>query len=231
MRTTKNIGRIVGLLLVMQLVGLTAPFVMLHPLTHSSSAFLAGAAASAVQIQAAVVLLLANGALTIGIALAALPLLRPHSPAMALLLVAVSVIWFTLQAVDNAHLLTMLSLSRHYAEAGGQEDLFKVLGVLVRAARRWVHYTELVVIDGWMFVLYAGLFRFGLVPRALAGFGLITVILHYAAITLPLFLGHRPVTPIGATMGLSQLALAGWLMAGGLRERPRPAGAETGGTI
>ena len=164
-------------------------------------------------------LLFANCALTIAITIAAWPIFRQYSEAMSLWLVAVGVIMFVLQAVDNAHILSMLSLSQQYAEAGGPDELFQTLAVVVGSARRWVHYSELLVIDWWIFLLYAILFRFAVVPRALAVFGLLTVVLHFTAIPLRGFLGSSLVTPLGVPMGLSQLALAVWLMAKGFKER------------
>ena len=54
---------------------------------------------------------------------------------------------FTQQAVDNIHLLSMLSLSQQYAQAGGPDQLFLPLATAVGATRRWAHITELFVID------------------------------------------------------------------------------------
>ncbi len=219
MRSAKSVGRIIGVLLLLQLAGLTVPFILMLPLTRGTSEFLVNAAAISFQIKVAVFLLFANCALTIGISVAAFPIFRQYSNSMALLLVAVSVIMFSLQAVDNAHLLSMLSLSQQYAHAGGQEELFRALAAAVGSTRRWGHYTELLVIDGWIFVFYSLLYRFALVPRALAAFGLITVILHFTGIALPLLLGYGSVTLMGATMALSHIALALWLMARGFKER------------
>lgn len=226
MRSAKSTGRIIGMLLLAQLAGLTVPFILLLPLTKGPSEFLTNAAGISFQIKVAVFLLFANCALTIGISIAAFPVFRQYSHSMALLLVAVSVIMFSLQAVDNAHLLSMLSLSQQYAQAGGRDELFQTLAAVLGANRRWVHFSELVVIDAWMFVLYSLLCRFALVPRALAAFGLITVVLHFTGIPLLLFLGYRSVTLMGATMGLSQIALALWLMARGFAETASKPGAE-----
>jgi hypothetical protein len=219
MRSAKSVGRIIGVLLLVQLAGLTVPFILMLPLTRGTSEFLVNAAAISFQIKMAVFLLFANCALTIGISIAAFPIFRQYSNSMALLLVAVSVIMFSLQAVDNAHLLSMLSLSQQYTQAGGQEELFRALATVLGSTRRWGHYTELLAIDGWIFVFYSLLYRFALVPRALAAFGLITVMLHFTGIPLPLFLGYRSVTLMGATMGLSHIALALWMMAKGFEER------------
>ena len=82
-----------------------------------------------------------------------------------------------------------------------------------------MHFTELLVIDGWIFLLYSVLYRFALVPRTLAAFGLLTVMLHFTGIPLPGFVGYSIVTLMGVPMGLSHLALALWMMARGFAER------------
>src|SRR5882724_6808951 len=119
MKSAKSPGRLIGVLLFLQLAGLIVPFVLLHPLTTGPQDFLANAAGASFQIRVAVFLLFANCALTIGISIAAWPLFRQYSERMALWLVAASVIMFALQAVDNAHILSMMSLSQRYVEGGG----------------------------------------------------------------------------------------------------------------
>ena len=231
MRSAKSTGRIIGMLLSIQLAGLIVPFVLLHPLTSGSRDFLENAARASVQIRVAVFLLFVNCALTIGIAIAALPVFRQHSEALALWLVAAAVIMFSLQAVDNAHILSMVSLSQQYAQAGGPDELFQTLAAAVGSSRKWTHFSELLVIDCWIFLLYISLYRSALVPRALAIFGLITVIVHFAAIPLRGFLGYSLITPLGMPMGLSHLALALWLMAKGFVERQLPLHDELSGEL
>ena len=222
MRTEKSTGRIIGLLLFVQLAGLIVPFVLLHPLTTGPRNYLANAAGYSFQLKVAVFLLFANCALTIGISIAAFRIFRQYSEAMALWLVAVSVIMFLMQAVDNVHILSMLSLSQQYAQAGGPDELFQTLAAVVGSTRRWAHYTELLVIDAWIFLLYSFLYRFALVPRALAAFGLITVLLHFTGIPLPGFIGYSIVTLMGVPMALSHIALALWLLIKGFKEHDRP---------
>ncbi len=215
MKSAKSTGRLVGMMLFVQLAGLIVPFVLLLPLTTGAQYYLANAAGKSFQIKMAVFLLFANCALTIAIAIAAMPIFRQYSDRMALLLLAMSVIMFSLQAVDNAHILSMMSLSQQYAMAGGPDQLFQTLAAVVGSTRKWTHYSELFVIDAWIFLLYSMLFRFTLVPRGLAVFGLLTVILHFTGITLPLFLGYHGVTLLGASMALSHIALVLWLIAKG----------------
>jgi hypothetical protein len=176
-----------------------------------------------------VFLLFANCALTIGISIAALPIFRQYSDRMGLHLVTVGVIMFTLQAVDNSHIMSMLSLSQQYAQAGGPDELFQTLAAAVGSTRKWAHYSELLVIDCWIFLLYCILYHFRLVPRALAVFGLIMVMLHFTVIPLQGFLGYSIVTELGVPMALSHIALALWLMAKGFDEGLRPLRIEANG--
>jgi hypothetical protein len=171
-------------------------------------------------VKVAVGLLFLNCALTIAIAAMLWPVLRRSSEAAAVLLLAGSVIMFSLQAVDNAHLLSMLSLSQQYANDPGRGELLQAMAATVRSTRRWVHYSELFSIEVWIGLLYAVLLRFTLVPRVLAIAGLATAILHFGGVVVPFYLGYSSVMPLGMPMGLSHLALAGWLVTKGFRETP-----------
>jgi len=229
MRSSKGTGRTIGVMFLAQLAGLIVPFVLLLPLTTLPQDYLANAAGAAFQIKAAVCLLLANCALTIGISITALRIVRPHSEAAALWLVAVSVIMFLLQAVDNIHVLSMLSLSQQFNQVGGSDELFLKLAAIVGSTRRWAHLTELLVIDCWIFLFYSVLHRFSLVPRAVAVFGLVTVVLHFIGIPLRGFAGYSAVAPMGMPMALSHIALAARLIAKGFDDRHSPLRAEADG--
>ena len=222
MRPPRQVGRVVGGLLLVQLAGLILPFVLVLPIT--SITFLQDAAGHGFQIRLAVLLLFANGALTIGIALAAFPVLREQGYGWALWLPALSVIWFAMQAVDNAHILSMLSLSQRYAEAGGTSaELLGAIGESARISRKWAHYTELLVIEAWFFVFYGLLFRSGLAPRALTAFGVAMALVHAAGITVPAFLGLGSAPALAVSLALSHLALGSRLVVKGFDEGRRSA--------
>ena len=219
MISAKSTGRIIGALLVLQLAGLMVPFILLHPLL-APPGWLENAAAVSLQIKIAVFLFFANCALTIGIAVGAFQIFRQYSHTMALWLAALSIIMFVAQAVDNTYLLSMVSLSQEYARTGtSHPEFFQTLAISAGAMRKWAHYTELLVIDGWMFMFYGLLWRAAIVPRALAAFGLLTVALHTTGITLPLWLSYQSVTLMGVPLAFSHIALALWLMVKGFRER------------
>jgi hypothetical protein len=64
------------------------------------------------------------------------------------------------------------------------------------------------------------LFRHALVPRVLAAAGLVTAVLQFVGITLPVFLNYRMPFPtlFGMPLGVANLALAAWLLVKGFKE-------------
>src|SRR3954469_16144557 len=220
--SAKDVGKTVEVLLLLHLTaGLMVPFMMLHTLV-SPPGFLASAAAIPNQVRAAVFLLFFGSALAIGIAAAAWSVFRQYSAAMALCLLALAIASFTLQAVDNAHLLSMLALSQQYLEAGpAKTELFQSLALVVGAARKWSHYSFLLMIGSWIFLLYSLLYRFRLVPRWLAAVGLLGAVGQIAGVTLRGPWGLPPETRLAIPLAPAYVALAVWLIVRGFDERNR----------
>ena len=216
MLSERGRGRLVGGLTFLQLVGLIVPFVLLLPIVTPPGAYLADAAASSTRIRAGVLLLAVNGAVTIGISIAAWPTLRRTSEALGLWLVVLGALMLGVQMVDNIHILSMLSLSQAHAAAGASADSLREVATAIGTTRRWAHLSELLVIDAWILVFYLSLIRARALPRLLSAFGLLTVAAHFVAIPLPGFLGLRAVAEAGMPMALSHVATAGWLVAKGL---------------
>lgn len=217
MGTAKSVGRIVGVLLLGQIVIAILVHFTLLARVNAAPGFLANAAGSVLQIRVAVLLWMLAGALTLGIAIAALPVFRRYSERMAFLYLALSVVGCATVAVENAAVLNMLSLSQEYAKGGAANELFQSLGAMARSARTAAHYTNVLVGGITAFVLYSILWRFALVPRALTAFGLAAITLQMTAVTMPL-LGYRFQSLMLAPVALIQLALILWLMAKGFAE-------------
>jgi hypothetical protein len=223
MSSAKSAGRIVGILLLLHLTaGLTVPFVLLDRV-RGSAGFLENAAANSAQLHAAVLLLFVGSAICMAVAIAALPVFRRYSSAMAFWLLALGVAGFSLQAVDNAHLLSMLSLSQEYAKAGAAKaDVFEGLASVVVSARKWAHYSFLLVVGSWIFLLFTLLCRFRLVPRVLAALGMIGSILQITGVSLRGLLGYPPETRLAMPLAPVYVTLAVWLIVKGFDERYRP---------
>ncbi len=220
MNTARSVGRTVGILVLLHLLaGLIVPFVLLQRLTLPPG-FLVTAAGMPTRVRAAVMLLFVGSALAIAIACASLRLFRHYSYAMTYWLLALAIASFSLQAVDNAHILSMLSLSQQYALAGpAKGELFQTLAIVVGAARKWPHYCFLLVVVCWIFLLCGLLYRFRLVPRALAAFGMLACVLQLAGVTLPGLWGLPQETRLAIPMAPAYGALALWLMVKGFDER------------
>jgi Domain of unknown function (DUF4386) len=97
--------------------------------------------------------------------------------------------------------------------------------VVVASSRNWAHYTHVLVGGATFLLFYSMLYRFALIPRALAAIGVIAVVLQMTTVAMPFF-GHSVVMLMLAPMGLSHLALALWLVTKGFEER-RPIRPET----
>lgn len=218
--TTK--GRTIGLLVLLHLaVGLMVPFIMLDRVKRAAG-LVAGAAAHPGEVRAAVLLLFLGSAIAIVITIAAFSIFRRHSQAMALWLLAVAIAGFTLQAVDNGAILSALSLSQEYAKADASKmQLFQGLALLANSARKWTHYCSLLVMVGWISLFCGALYRFRLVPRLLAGLGIVASLLQIAGVTLRGFLGYPPETRLAVPLAPIYVALAVWLMLKGFKDHYR----------
>jgi hypothetical protein len=224
MTSHKSAARTIGALMLMQLV--IAPvvnFALLEP-AMAPPGFLAGAAAHAAQVTAAALLLLVGGAVSLAIAITAFPVIRPYSRPMALWYLALAVIGVAGLLAEGLALRSMLSLSQQYVGANAADAAaLEALGPWVRSVWTSAHFTNFVLSGAAGLVLYGALFRFALVPRALAAFGLLTVLLMMAGALIPLF-GRPTVMLLFMPMGLSELALMLWLLVRGFREgSPAPA--------
>ena len=220
METAVRAGRIVGVLILLQMVGGgLVNSVLLAPLLGTPG-FLVNAAPHARQLGAAAVIGLVTESLWLGIAITAFPILRPRACALALWLVALAGVVLALAVVENAAVMSMVSVSEAYAKASAvQREQLETVRVVVASARNWAHFLARIADGATIFVLYVALYRLALVPRLLAAFGMIAVLLMLTSVGRPLF-GLEVVFPMLAPLGLIQLILALWLLAKGFRAEP-----------
>lgn len=222
MTSPRNVGRIIGLLLLVQMAtGLIVPYVLLRPLTLPPAAFLESAAPLSSLVRLNVLFLFVGGALSVAISIAVWPFVRERNPSVGMWLLALALANFVLQLVENGHWLTLLSVSQAYVDAGAAADgRFEAIGIAVRSAWKWAHYVHIAVVVGWLFTLFLTVHRAALAPRALGVLGMSLCALHTFGITLPVFGGYRMPYPMlfGMPLAFGILALATWLMARGLRD-------------
>ena len=231
MRSAKSTGRTIGVLLLLQLAfGLMLPFILWHPLISGVPAFLSDAAAKAAQIRAGIFLSFIGAALALAIGITAFPSLRRYSYTLALWLLAACLISCTLDAVQNATVMSMLSLSEEYGNASTVDrGAFQGLGTVVATTRKWVHYTQLLGFGAWIFLFYISLLRSVLIPRVLAGLGVVGILLQFTGVTLFGFLGYPNVMQMAMPLFPIHVAAGLWLIVKGFKEVTPPLAEEAGG--
>jgi hypothetical protein len=215
----RRAGRIVGTLFIAQMVGgFLVNFQFEAPL-FGEPGFLVTAAPHALQVGVSALAGIVISSLSIAVAITLVPILRDRSEAMALWLVALGAAVLAVAVVEHASVMSMVSLSQAYtAAAPAARDQFQALRVVVSSARNWVHFLARALDGATLFAIYLALFRFRLVPRALAALGLLATVLQVTGVTMPLF-GHDVVFPLLAPLGLVQLAVSAWLLARGFNRR------------
>jgi hypothetical protein len=227
MSTARSLGRIVGVLFLVQ--GTIAPVVnfrLLAPALTAGPGFLVDASAHSAQVYLAAVLMLVTGAIWAGIALLVLPIFRQYSERMALAFVAITVVCFSGVVFEAIAVRSMLALSRELASAGAADAAaFQASAAVARSLRSSAHYTNLLLSGVSFLVFYGLLLRFALIPRVLSALGLLAALILMVGAVIPLF-GQRPMMQLFMPVGLSQLAIMLWLLAKGFAERPLPRPAE-----
>ena len=213
-------GRIVGVLILIQMVnGVMVNFVLEAPL-FGTPGFLVNAAPHARQIALAAVLGLITEALWVAIAVTTFPLFWRHSRALTLWFTALAVTVLAAAVIENAAVMTMVSVSEAYAKASAvQRGQLEAVRIVVASARNWPHFLSRMLDGCAIFVFYATLYRGALVPRLLAGLGMIAALLQITGVGMPLF-GHDVVFPMLAPLGVVQLILLVWLLVKGFRDEP-----------
>jgi hypothetical protein len=138
---------------------------------------------------------------------------------MALAFVAMGVVSLSLAAIENSALMSLLSLSKTFVASGADPAAFEGLRGVVAASRNWAHFTHITVGGATLLVFYIALYRFALVPRALAAIGLIACVLQMTSVTRPFF-GGEVIFPLLAPLGLANLATALWLLVKDFPDKP-----------
>lgn len=219
MTSDHNIGRIIGILLIIQLVGgILVNFFLTAPL-FGSPGFLVNGSLYAQQIGAAALINLIISSLSVTVAVMAFDIFSRHGKKLPLALLAIFSVGLAVTAFENIGLLSLVSFSDAYAQAttDTERSLFDSLKVIVTSFRNWAHYTNLILSGVGLLIFYLILFRSSLVPRALSSFGLLAVLLQISSVSLP-FWGQSVIFPLLAPIGLSQLILSLWLMIKGFKQ-------------
>ncbi len=157
-----------------------------------------------------------------GIAIALYPVLRKYNEGLALGSVGFRVIEGTFYTIGTLCLLLVFSLSRQFADAGGQAvAYYQVLGHLLRTAKDLAGFVFGVMafcIGGCSY--YYVFYRYNLVPRWLSAWGIIALLLLFSAVIITLFDGEPysvsgGLTFLAVPIAVQEMVLAVWLIVKG----------------
>jgi uncharacterized membrane protein len=218
MKAVSRAGRLIGALILTQMVcGVLVNFVLEAPL-FGTPGFLVNASLHSRQLGFAALLGLITESLWVGIAVSAFRFTYRNSPTITLWFTALAIVVLAVAVAENAAVMSMVSLSEAYSNAGAAErGQLETIRVVVASARNWPHFLARMLDGCTIFSFYAVLYRSALIPRALAGCGMIAAVLQVCGVAMPLF-GHEVIFPLLAPLGLVQLTLALWLMVRGFRK-------------
>ncbi len=211
-------GRRIGILMLLQMASaLILPFVLFGALAKGYPPYMDTVAENAAYVRAGVLVSFFGAGLTLALGIFMLPVLRRHSQAAAIFFLMLCAVSCTLDAVQDGTVLSMLSVGVKYANAGGADTpLYQAWGAMASSIRLSVHIVQLFAVGAWMFTFYLGLFRYRLVPRALAGLGIAGVLSQFTGVTLMMFLGDSPITYLAMPLGPIHAIVAIWLIVKGI---------------
>lgn len=179
--------------------------------------YLRSLSASENQILIAALLALIAALASASIAIALYPVLRRYNEGLALGSVGFRLIEGVFYIVDIVGLLSLLALSQAFVKAGTPGDsYFQTLGTLIQAAREWVNFVLAVsAFSLGALLYYAILYQSKLIPRWLAGWGVLGAACSLGAAIGMLF-GLAPYSPpmliLILPIAVQEMALAIWLI-------------------
>lgn len=210
-------GRIIAALIILKMVGSGIVNFGLEAPLFGSPGFLQNAAPHSTQVAFGALLGIGTEALWLATAVIAFPFLYERARTLTFWFCALAVVILGIAVAEAASVMSMISASEAYAKASpaGQEQL-QIVRPVIAATRNWIHFLGRTADGVATLVFYTALYRAVLVPRWIAGFGIVCVVLMLAGITQPFF-GNAVVFPLLAPLAISELLLAAWLLAKGFR--------------
>jgi hypothetical protein len=218
MDSNKQTGRLIGaLLLASMLAGLWNNFGLTNTIT-AGTGWLHNGSQMPSLFAVSALLALVTSAVTLAVGVMAWPILRQHTPSLALAFVLLTAIGFATTAMEQANFLSLRSLSLQFAKHPGIDPaLFDILRSMTAGNRNWIHYIDKIIGGGSLLVLYVALFRSHLVPRIIPVVGMLAAPIQMCGISLELFLIDLPQLML-APLALTQLVLCLTLLSRGFSQ-------------
>ena len=170
-------AKIAGLSFIISYIGLIIGNLILAPIIDAPN-YLAITYPNAIQVGIGVLLESINGIAVIGIAVMLYPILKRQNEGVALGYLVFRVVEGFLSILGSTKAAALIEISHEYIQAGSPADSFyDALGVLVLADRHWTMEMLTVFFLLGAFVFYLLLYQSEILPKWIALWGLIAVVL------------------------------------------------------
>ncbi len=164
-----------------------------------------------------VILEFINGISVVGIAVMLAPIIRKHNDRAAIGYVSFRILEAISCIIAAIIPLSNIALSREYIKAGNSEAYYQTIGTLLSSARTDVANLPIPVFFSLgALILYSCLFTYKLVPRPIAAWGFISVIMILIANLLQI--GFPVMLFIALPMILNEIFLGVWLIVKGIKQ-------------
>ena len=223
MFSNRKIAILVGLLFI---IATLAPILSAIPLSvvplgsfgsEGNSNYLAAFSANEAQVLIGVFLLLIMTAAIVSIPILMYPILKKHNESLALEYVGSRIFEGFFSAVNVLGLLSLLSLSREFANAGPPlNSYFQTQGALLLAGLDWGSLLLDLPFTIGALVLYFVLYKSKLIPRWLSVFGLIGAALWLTTVPFRMFsVFPSSLEILALPIAAQEMIMAVWLIVKG----------------
>jgi hypothetical protein len=211
MNTDRNTARIVGVLFIIATAVSISTFLFIGFLSEPD--YLVNVLANENQVLGGMFLELIWALAVLGIPVLLYPILRKHNEALALGFYSLRFIEALLTILYSLSLLSLLTLSQEFANAGAPDaSYYQTAGTLLLAVRDWAF----LIGPGLAFTLSAlilnyQLFQSRLIPRWLSGWGFLGAALMFVSYVAQ-FYGFESVVLLFLPIALQEMVFAVWLI-------------------
>lgn len=201
------------------IIGTVAALVaaMVEPILNDKS-YLTKLSANATQISIGALFYLIAAFASVGIAISLYSVLKRWNGGFAMGFVIFRTIEAVLYIVAVLGLLALLSVSQHFTNANSSDSAsFKALGDMLLSLREQATLTGVFAFSLGSGIYYCLFFISRLIPRWLAGWGLLASVLMFIACLLALFSGNyiTSYVPLILPIAVQEMVLAVWILVKG----------------
>jgi len=216
--SNKKLGRTIGLLfLAIMVVG---PFSLnLRGLSTSmfeSAAFYNDISSNALQMRLSVLLDILAAILSLGIAVMLYPVMKYHNYKLALWYLGLYITYLGVIFVSDIDRLSLISLSENLNESSDPGNWNK-LGLVLMESYIQAHFISLIIYSAASILLYYFLFITKMVPKLIAGWGILAVLIVFVITWLQIF-GIDVSFVFYIQNGVFMLVFTAWLLVKGFAE-------------